>query len=200
MTKNNVGPIAEFGATVSHFAGEQASRTVMTGSDQIAGASSKEVAKWLKAAVERLDATVDEGARAQIMEQMGLNCAEMNKSHVERALARRNRFNTLAEFLDAEEKAPSRGTRLVREGDLVYQYYKPLSAFGRRCFCSLWHGLPEGENVSPTWCQCSRAFVSEVWKAYAGRSVQVELAESCISGASECKFVVHLDTVPKCKS
>jgi hypothetical protein len=194
MTKNDVGPIAEFGAAVRHFAGEQASKTVVAGSERIAGASSEEVATWLKEAVDRLDATVDEGARAQIMEQMGLNCAEMNKSHVEQALARRNRFDTFEAFLHAEETTPSRGTRLVRAGDLVYQYYEPWSAFGRRCFCSLWHGLPEGENVSPTWCQCSRAFVSQVWKAYTGRPVRVDLVESCISGAHECKFVIHLDT------
>jgi hypothetical protein len=35
-----------------------------------------------------LDSLVDEETRVQIMEQMGFNYAEMNKSHVERALAR----------------------------------------------------------------------------------------------------------------
>ena len=192
MSGNDLGPIAEFGATIEQFAGLQARETVMAGSKQIVDATSKESAAWLKGAIDRLDAAVDESTRMQIMEQMGQNCAKMNKSHVEQALARRNQFDSLEAFLDAEDKTPARGTRLVRSGDLVYQHYEP-SAFGHRCYCSLWHGLPEDENVSPIWCHCSRAFVSEVWKAYVGRPVRVELSESCISGAGECKFVIHLE-------
>ena len=192
MSGNDLGPIAEFGAAIEEFARRQARETVMADSEKILGATPEESATWLKEAIDRLDANVGEGTRAQIMEQMGVRCAEMNKDHVERALARRNQFDTLKAFLAAEENEPPRGTRLVRAGDLVYQYYEP-SAFGRRCFCSLWHGLPDRETVSPTWCQCSRAFVSQVWKAYTGRPVRVDLAESCISGAQECKFVIHLE-------
>lgn len=55
----------------------------------------------------------------------------------------------------------------------------------RRCFCSLWWGLPDEENAPLTWCQCSRAFVAKVWEGYAGRPVKVELVESCISGAKQ---------------
>ena len=89
MTENGLGPITEFGAAIEQFAGAQARETVMAGSERILDAPPEESAMWLKGAVDRLDATVDEGTRVQIMEQMGVNCAEMTKSHVERALARR---------------------------------------------------------------------------------------------------------------
>jgi hypothetical protein len=32
----------------------------------------------------------------------------------------------------------------------------------------------------------------KLWEAYLGRPAKVELVESCISGASECRFAIHL--------
>jgi hypothetical protein len=192
MPKEFVYPIADLGLAIGDLAGEKARAMVMEGSERIADLSLQEASAWLKGAIAHLDAGVDEPTRVEIMERLGLNCAEMNKSHVEQALARRNRFASLDEFLQAEEKTPSPGTRLIREGDVVYQYYDPLAAFHRRCFCGLWWGLPDEENAPLTWCQCSRAFVAKVWEGYAGRPVKVELIESCISGAKQCKFAIHL--------
>jgi len=51
--------------------------------------------------------------------------------------------------------------------------------------------LPEGTNVSPTYCQCSRGFV-KVLEGALGRPVQVEVKETAITGADECKFIIHL--------
>lgn len=191
MTKDDVGPITELGMEIGQFAGEEAKERIMGGSEQITDFSPEEVAKWLKDAMNKLDTLVDEKTRIQIMENCGFNCAEMNKSHIERALTKREKFKTLDEFLKAEEKNPAQGTRLAREGDTVYQYYDP-SAFNQRCFCSLWRGLHDDETVSPTWCLCSKGFVMKLWEAYLGRPAQVELVESCISGAKECKFTIYL--------
>jgi hypothetical protein len=192
MGKDDVGPVTELGTLVGRFAGEEAQRQIMAGSEGIADATEGEVAAWLKGAVGKLDALLDEGTRTQILENMGFNCAEMNRSHIEQALAKRQRFETLDAFLEAEEKNPSRGTRLVREGDVVYQYFDPRSTFKVRCFCSLWRGLPDDEDASLTWCHCSKAFVTKLWEAYLGELPQVELLASCIAGAPECKFAVRL--------
>ena len=192
MTKDDVAPITELGRLIERFAGEEAQKRIVAGSERIADATPREVAAWLKGALDRLDALVDEPTRVQIMEHLGFNCAEMNRSHIERAIEKRKEFKTLEEFLEAEEKNPAPGTRLVREGDVVYQHYDPLSAFNQRCFCSLWWGLPDDENASLTWCQCSKGFVMKLWEAYLERPAQVELIESCISGARECRFAVHL--------
>lgn len=192
MTKDDIHPLRDLAMLVERFVGAEARENVTRGYERMATASAEEVAQWLKGAMERLDALPDAKARAQIMAQMGLNCAEMNRSHVEKALARRAQFETLEAFLDAEEKEPGQGTRLERDGDLVHQYYTPLSGFGCRCYCSLWRGLLKDENVSLTWCQCSRAFVATVWEGYLGRPGDVELVESCISGAEECRFVIRI--------
>jgi len=190
MTKDDVGPITELGTLIRKFAGEKAEKKIMEGSEQIADASPEEVAEWLKSAIDRLDALTDEKTRIKIMENMGFNCAEVNRSHIEQALEKRGKFKTLDEFLEAEEKNPMKGTRLVRKNNVVYQYYDPL-ALKVKCFCSLWRGL-QNETVSPTWCQCSKGFVTKLWEAYLGNPAKVELAGSCISGAKECKFVIQL--------
>lgn len=192
MGKDDVGPIAELGVLVGRFAGEEARREVMAGSEGIADASAEEVAAWLGGAMDRLDALVNEDTRMQVMENLGFNCAEVNRSHISRMVAKRNKFATLDEFLAAEERKPMRGTRLVREGDVVYQYYDPHSSFKVRCFCSLWRGLAHDENASLNWCHCSRGFVMKLWEAYLGRPAHVELVESCISGADACRFAIHL--------
>ncbi len=192
MGRDDVSPIRELGVLVGRFAGEEVRETIMAGSEGIADASAEEVATWLRGAMDRLDALVDDATRMQVMENLGFNCAEVNRSHISRMVAKRNKFATLDGFLAAEERKPMRGTRLVREGDVVYQYYDPHSSFKVRCFCSLWRGLAPDENASLTWCHCSRGFVMKLWEAYLGRPAQVELVESCISGAEECKFAIHL--------
>ena len=55
-------------------------------------------------------------------------------------------------------------------------------------------GLPEDKTVSLTYCQCSRGLVEKTWELILGRPVQVEILESAISGATECKFVIHLQS------
>ncbi len=192
MGKDDVGPIGALAELIAHFAGEEVRQSVMDGSDQVADLSDEELAAWLLAAINRLDGAVHESTRNEIMENLGFQCAEMNRSHIEQALAKRQQFGSLEEFLAAEEKSPSRGTRLVREGEAFYQCYDPRGDFDVRCFCSLWRGLAAEQNASPTWCQCSKGFVMKLWEAYVGQAVPVELVGSCIAGDSECRFRIHL--------
>ncbi|MGD2247115.1 MAG: DUF6144 family protein [Candidatus Methanofastidiosia archaeon] len=191
MTKDDVGIITEIEMEIDQCAGEEIKEKIMEGSEQVADLLAEEVAHWLKNVIDNLDTFVNEKTKIQIMENCGYNCAEMNKSHIEQALKKREKYKTLDEFLKAEEKTPAKGTRLVRDGDTIYQYYDP-SAFKTRCFCSVWRGLKEDETASLTWCHCSKGFVMKLWEAYLGRPVAVELVDSCISGAKECTFVIHL--------
>jgi len=116
----------------------------------------------------------------------------MNRTeHVDPMIVKRKEFETLDEYLEAEQENPSPGYRIVREGDVVYVYYGPRT-MNVRCYCSLWHGLPDSENASLTWCGCARGFLEKVWEGILERPVKVEVLESSIAGAQECKFAVHL--------
>jgi hypothetical protein len=194
MAKNTVFQIVEIGENVECLAGEDVRKKVMLGSEQIIASSKPEkVAEWVKCAMERLDSLVDVDTRNQIMMHCGANCARANKSPIEKARARRKKHKTEDAFLDAEQQNPPAGTRLTREGNVLYQFYTPRS-FTRpmRCYCSLLRGLPDGETVSPTYCQCSRGFVRKYWESVLERPVSVDLVRSCVSGAEECEFIIRL--------
>jgi predicted hydrocarbon binding protein len=161
---------------IEQFAGEEVMKKVMEGSEGIfEKTDAKKKASWMKGAMERLDMLVDEGTRFKIMENCGYNCAKMNRGAIEEAVA--------------EQKKPMKGTRLVREGNVLYQYYTPQS-YGVRCYCEM-VAAAEGE-VSPTYCHCSKGFVKKLWEAVLEKPVDVELIQSVISGANECKFAIHL--------
>jgi hypothetical protein len=179
---------------IEQIAGKTVAAKVMEGSEAITEKTDKtKIAHWVKNAMERLDASVDEKSRVQIMQNCGYNCAKKNSRVVERAVARRKKFSSLTAFLEAELKSPQKGTRLELDGGVLYQFYTP-QAFTRpmRCYCGLFRGLPNDETVSKTYCNCSKGFVEKYWETVLQKPVKVDLLQSAISGAKECKFAIHL--------
>ncbi|MCW4011087.1 MAG: DUF6144 family protein [Candidatus Bathyarchaeota archaeon] len=178
---------------IEQAAGKSAAVKVMEGSEQITEKTDqKKIAQWAKGAVERLDAAVDEKTRVQAMQNCGYNCAKKNHKVIERAVARRKKYASDEDFLAAELKKPMKGTKLSRDGDTLYQVYTPQE-FTRpmRCYCSLFRGLPPEKTVSLTYCNCSKGFVEKYWEAVLEKPVKVDLLQSAISGAKECKFAIH---------
>lgn len=194
MAKTTKDMIMAFGGQVGDIAGSAVQEQVMAGSEKITAKTSPEgISLWMQGALDRLDALADESARLQIMETCGANCASINRQVIERARARRMKFKSEEEFIAAEVKKPGKGTRLERDGNVLYQIYMPAS-FSRpmRCFCALFRGLPEDQVVSKTYCHCSKAFIRTLWSEALGRPVKVELLESAVSGAKECKFRIEI--------
>ena len=191
--KERHGAIKAMEEIIDHFAGEVIRKKVMVGSEKMTEQmdGSEDMAKWAKGAIDRLDALVDEKTRIPIMENCGYGCAEVNSGAIDEAIARRGKYKDVDEFLEAEQRNPTQGTRLVREGNMLYQVYSPQE-LGVRCFCSLVRSLPADENMSLTYCHCSKGFVKKLWEAVLERPVDVELVQSVVSGAQECKFAIHL--------
>ncbi len=100
---------------IAFFAGEEVCKNVMEGSDKITEKTDKKkIALFMKTAMERLDAAVDEETRVKNMENCGYECAKINKRQLDKFVNRRKKYGTLDEFLEAEHKKPSVGTRLER--------------------------------------------------------------------------------------
>ena len=176
-----------------HFDGlidEKTMVKILEGWDKVDESSKEELSAWLKGVVHRLDTLVDEPTRKQLMERCGHECADMNNA-VKSAVDKRRQFASLDEYLEAEQQAGYTGYRVEREGQILYVYYTP-GDMGQRCYCSLWHGLQDNETASPTWCNCSRSHVERIWSGVLEKQVKVDLLESRITGAQECKFAVHL--------
>jgi predicted hydrocarbon binding protein len=188
------GMIKAIGECVEQFAGEAVAKKVMEGSERITGKTGKtEIAELVKGAMERMDALLDEDTRVQIMMNCGYNCAEVNKRVIEQAKARSKKCKSINEFLEAEVQKPMSGTRLVREGNTLYQYYTPKTfAKSLRCYCGLLRGLPADEMISMTYCNCSKGFVKKLWESVLEKPVEVEIIQSAVSGAEECEFAIHL--------
>ena len=186
----DAGWLDEFRRHVGCCLDEQTTVEVLDGWEQIPGASEEELSAWLMEVVQRIDSTLDEPTRLRILERCGHGCADMHNA-VEAALARRRQFASLDEYIQAEEREHRPGYRCERDGQVLYVYYTP-SDMGIRCYCSLWHGLPEDACVSLTWCNCGRSHQERIWSALLGRPAKVEALASAISGADECRFAVHL--------
>ena len=193
MAKTKHGMLVVLEKNIEVLAGKSVAKNVMEGSEKITERTDKrKIAEWVKNAIEKLDASVSEDAKIRIMENCGYNCANVNKKVIQRAKARLSKFRSMDEFLAAEQRKPMSGTRLVREGNTLTQFYTPR-AFTRpmRCYCSLFRGLPDNEKVSRTYCNCSKGFVKKFWEGVFEKPVKVDLVQSAISGASECKFVIE---------
>jgi hypothetical protein len=154
-------------------------------------ADPERIAQCVKAMMDRMDHQLDEDTRNKVMALSGFDCISANKRAVDQAVKRRQKYSTLEEYLEAEEKHPSRGTRFRREGDVYYQWYTPHEwSKPMRCFCSLMKGLPEGIDSSKTFCKCSESFVKAVWETVLEQPVIVKALETAISGSDECRFEI----------
>ena len=179
---------------IEKYAGEKISKKVMEGSEDITEKTGKkEAALWTKTAIDRLDASVDENTRIQIMNACGSNCAEINKRVIQKAVERRSKFKTIEEFLKAEQQKPQKGTKIQRQDNQLFHIYTPQAfTHPMRCYCGLVRDLPKEVTMPKTYCHCAEGFVKKYWEAVLQKPVKVALLESTLSGASECKFAVQL--------
>ncbi len=179
---------------IEKYAGPEIREKIMEGSQEISTSTQPvKLALWVKSAVGKLDALVDEEARNQILLNCGYNCVKIHKI-ASKIRNHQKKYPSLDAYLEDAEKNPGRGTRLERKGTLIYQYYTPQSLTRPvRCYCHLLRHLPQDETVSLTYCQCSRGFAQKAWEALLGRTVELEILESCAAGARECKFAIYLN-------
>jgi hypothetical protein len=194
MTKATAGQIAEIGGQIEKFAGKKVRDEVMVGSEKAAKSNDRvQIALWIKHVTDRLDSSVTPEKCKQIMTACGYSCITRAKGLAQGIKNRRQKYQTEEEFLKAEIKKPVKGIHLERQGNILVQYYTPRTySTPRRCFCGLMVALPEGVNVSPTYCHCSKGFVEKYWEGALGRPVKVEVRETCLTGADECKFIIHI--------
>jgi hypothetical protein len=189
------GTIETLSAIIAAVAGEEARESVMAGREHITDASSPaEVALWLKGAMERLDALVPDAERMRIMEACGRGCSRANPADAARAREQREAAASEEAYIAQELAGSYPSTRLERVEGVLYRVYSPRlwpTDPPIRCYCGLAQGLPAGETMSLTYCHCSRAFVRTVWEAALGRTVDVDLLSSAISGADECRFRIR---------
>lgn len=138
--------------------------------------------RWFVAMTAGLDRELDEKTRVRLMEAPGRACFAWYDENVSHITARFG--GNLEKFL------ASSADRCRREGNtLIFTF--PAGPDGvRKCVCPLVGDGPE--RMSPTWCACSQAYVSEMFTRIVGRPVAAERLESIKCGGKACRFRISL--------
>ncbi len=166
--------------SIGQIAGEDIKKSVMKGSSAINSITSQgKKAKWVRGAMEWLDSMVDEAKRLEIM----ANCCCATEGRIKKAKAIYMNSKGLDDFLSRLATARVVGTGFARAGNILYVFYD-------RCYCGLVKATRQ--NISSTYCQCSRAYTQKMFEGIFEKSLKVELIQSIISGSNECKFAVYL--------
>jgi predicted hydrocarbon binding protein len=134
--------------------------------------------QWISTLLAGMDSEMDEPSRRRLMESCG------------RACARRGALPSLAKAAGGDlDKLLSALGRILgaenarREGKTVHLRYT-------KCYCPLVGAGPA--VLSPTYCNCSRGWVLEVFGSVTGKPVTVDLLSSIRRGDSDCRFVVKV--------
>jgi len=134
--------------------------------------------KWIKSLITALQTELDEKTQAKILENCGRNC--ITHSFILKAKTCKKNAKNQKEFLDKLSKV---WKSLHLEGNNVYVVYE-------KCYCPLVKEYPE--KLSPTWCNCSRGWIKELFESALGKSIDVKLEKSIKQGDNICKFRVQL--------
>jgi predicted hydrocarbon binding protein len=138
----------------------------------------KQSHKWIKALTESLDTQLDEKAREKILENCGRNC--ISSSFVARGKALKKSAKNTDDFLD---KLSQKWKHLQRDGNNIYVVYE-------KCYCPLVKDYPD--KLSPTFCNCSKGWIKELFESALEKPITVKLEKSIKQGDKICRFSVHL--------
>jgi hypothetical protein len=136
---------------------------------------------WIRDLVDSLDANLDESTRAAVLAECGRRC--LPQSVVARAHALWLAQGDLDAWVAAMNAEHLGGGYLERRGSEIHGRYE-------RCYCPL--AREAGEGLSPTFCNCSRAWLEGLFVGALGRSAQVEMTQTVVGGAPDCRWTVRL--------
>ncbi|NQE45011.1 hypothetical protein C5S31_03175 [ANME-1 cluster archaeon GoMg2] len=138
-----------------------------------------EKAEWIKEAIERLARQVGEEKSVIIMENCGRDCC--GSKHSEHAKQLMNESKSVEEFASKLSRGGVK-FKLKDENTVVGDYSK--------CYCSLVNQTPKPFS-SKIYCQCGVGYIKQQFESAFGKTVDVELVQSVISGAESCKFLIR---------
>jgi hypothetical protein len=135
----------------------------------------------IKTMMDLLDQSLATGKRNELMQSCGRRCicASTLKKAI-RLQKQATSIDSLVELLNANHIG---GGFLRCESDVISAEY-------HRCYC----GSVSKTNTkfSPTYCQCSCGWYSQLFETALGKPVRVELLGSIIQENDKCRFKIYL--------
>ncbi len=125
---------------------------------------------------ELLEPHLDDQTRADIIEQLGRNCAKSI------GWAQQCKGDPEA-FFQRMKDSQNEDIEFDREKGII-----TIVSPERPCVCS----LVDGEKTPPYFCQCSVGWQKETYETILGKKVDCTVVESCLRGSKRCVFKVKI--------
>ena len=206
-----LGWAERFAESVADIAGEAVKKDVMRGCEKLGShPTPSKRARWIKGAMERLDALVDEETRKRIMIN---TCPHVYpRKRIEKLRKQYEQLGSVDKLLEVMYNDKSYGGTSYydcpqRKGDTVYitkvpcnpkSHQKAETELERKltyCHCPwIRAALKTHETVSPIFCYCSVSWDKQLWEGILGIPVEVKIVESLLNGDSHC---VHAFRLPQ---
>lgn len=145
-------------------------------------------AAYAKCLMNNLEKQFPKDIRVKVMENCGRKC--IPHTMIEKAKRIKRSSRNPGDLADGLGKALR--ARLRFENDKIHVVFAGARVgMLNKCGCGMVSKTKE-RFPSSTFCNCSRGYVMEFFEKVFGKPVKVDLVESIIQGAENCKFVVHL--------
>ncbi|MBN1285500.1 MAG: GyrI-like domain-containing protein [Anaerolineae bacterium] len=196
---------------LDRLAGAEVRQAVMAGSAAFLDSDSPSLARaeWVKGAMERLDAAVeDEETRRAIMLNRLHGYPPPRIEEVRLEYERLGDIDKLIEVMRADRSVGGERSwyeQMRREGNIIYVTKDPSNPEGHReaadpvekranyCYCPVIQALIRAQaNISPTFCYCGAGWSKQLWESILGQPVRVEVVRSVAQGDEDCTVAVHI--------
>jgi hypothetical protein len=181
----------------------------MKGSEKLGSRpTSYQRARWIKGAMERLNALADEEKRKQIM--INICPHTYPRKRIEKLRKQYKQLGSIDKLLEIMYNDKSYGGTSYydcpqRKGNMVYitkvpcnpkSHQKAQTDLERKltyCHCP-WAraALKTHEGVSPLFCYCSVSWDKQLWEGILEKPVKVEIVKSLLKGDTRCVHFFHL--------
>ncbi len=200
---------ALLGEHAARVLGEDVAAGVMAGAGGIGiDATVDERFRWVKAAVERVDAVATEEQRYDILSSCAHVFPEAQAEKLRDIFGQAKAetgdglraVDAVLDFMDAD---PGWGDRPQRDGRVIYSTKKPRdqTAYDKAetdaerrkayCFCPLVRDHLD-DGMSTTFCYCGSGWFRRQWEVATGLPVSIEIVRSVLRGDDACEFAVTL--------
>jgi hypothetical protein len=133
--------------------------------------------EWVKAFLKNLDTGFGEAERLRLVESCGRDCARRGAVRMAESFK-----GNLDGMISALSSHLGKDNAKLEDGLVTLVYPE--------CYCPMVSKIKE--KLSPTWCNCSRGWVLEMFGIAADKPVEVKLLQSIKRGDAVCRFEIKV--------
>ena len=197
--------LEKFKAALQRFVGQSSVKRVVEDGHPISNRSSpKRKAEWVKGAMERLDALVeDEEVRQEIMQCCSHRFPKSRIMKLKREYQKHGDIDEVLKLMhtDSSWYGLSYYEYPQRMGNIIYVTKIPYAPrrfevattpeAKRRAYCHCGWVKASKEPISKTFCYCGSGWYKVLWEEILDKPVRVEVITTIASGGDECAFAIH---------